>query len=122
MENILHTQVAIIGAGPAGLFLGHLLKQAGFDAVIFERKDRDYVEGRVRAGVLEQVTVELMEKLGLAASCPLKHIALLPRNLSPMAEATSAIGNSRRRSRARSFINVALVACILVRPKPMFSR
>jgi p-hydroxybenzoate 3-monooxygenase len=63
----LRTQVAIIGAGPAGLFLGHLLKQAGVDAVILERKDRDYVEGRVRAGVLEQVTVDLMKRLGLDA-------------------------------------------------------
>jgi p-hydroxybenzoate 3-monooxygenase len=63
--DIVRTQVAIIGAGPAGLFLGHLLKQAGVDAVILERKDRAYVEGRVRAGVLERVTVELMERLGL---------------------------------------------------------
>ena len=62
----MRTQVAIIGAGPAGLFLGHLLKRAGVDAVILERRDRDYVEGRVRAGVLEQVTVDLMEELGLS--------------------------------------------------------
>jgi p-hydroxybenzoate 3-monooxygenase len=61
----LRTQVVIIGAGPAGLFLGHLLKRAGVDAVILERRDRAYVEGRVRAGVLEQVTVDLMEDLGL---------------------------------------------------------
>jgi p-hydroxybenzoate 3-monooxygenase len=61
----VRTQVAIIGAGPAGLFLGHLLTRAGVDAVILERKDRDYVEGRVRAGVLEQITVDLMERLGL---------------------------------------------------------
>ncbi len=61
----MRTQVAIIGAGPAGLFLGHLLKQAGVDAVILERKDRPYVEGRVRAGVLERVAVDLMEQLGL---------------------------------------------------------
>jgi p-hydroxybenzoate 3-monooxygenase len=61
----LRTQVAIIGAGPAGLFLGHLLKRAGVDAVILERKDRAYVEGRVRAGVLEQVTVDLMNRLDL---------------------------------------------------------
>jgi p-hydroxybenzoate 3-monooxygenase len=63
----MRTQVAIIGAGPAGLLLGHLLKQAGVDAVILERRDRDYVEGRVRAGVLEQVTVDLMTRLGLDA-------------------------------------------------------
>ncbi len=61
----MRTQVAIIGAGPAGLLLGHLLKQAGVDVVVLERKDRDYVQGRVRAGVLEQVTVDLMERLGL---------------------------------------------------------
>ena len=61
----MRTQVAIIGAGPAGLFLGHLLTQAGIDAVILERKDRPYVEGRVRAGVLERVTVDLMDRLGV---------------------------------------------------------
>lgn len=61
----MRTQVAIIGAGPAGLFLGHLLRQAGIDAVILERKDRSYVEGRVRAGVLERIAVELMERLGV---------------------------------------------------------
>jgi p-hydroxybenzoate 3-monooxygenase len=62
----VHTQVAIIGAGPAGLLLGHLLKRAGIDAVILERQDREYVEGRVRAGVLEQVAVDLMDQLGLS--------------------------------------------------------
>ncbi|WP_369061776.1 4-hydroxybenzoate 3-monooxygenase [Caulobacter sp. 73W] len=63
----MRTQVAIIGAGPAGLFLGHLLKQSGVDAVVLERRDRAYVEGRVRAGVLEQVTVDLLARLGLDA-------------------------------------------------------
>jgi len=61
----VRTQVAIVGAGPAGLFLGHLLRQAGIDAVVLERRDRAYVEGRVRAGVLEQVTVDLMDRLDL---------------------------------------------------------
>ncbi|WP_298956383.1 4-hydroxybenzoate 3-monooxygenase [uncultured Methylobacterium sp.] len=63
----MRTQVAIIGAGPAGLFLGHLLARAGIDAVVLERRTRDYVEGRVRAGVLEQGTVALMAELGLDA-------------------------------------------------------
>jgi p-hydroxybenzoate 3-monooxygenase len=61
----MRTQVAIIGAGPAGMFLGHLLRRAGVDAVVLERRDRAYVEGRVRAGVLEQVTVDLMDRLDL---------------------------------------------------------
>jgi p-hydroxybenzoate 3-monooxygenase len=61
----MRTQVAIVGAGPAGMLLAHLLAQAGVDAVVLERRDRDYVEGRVRAGVLEQVTVGLMARLGL---------------------------------------------------------
>lgn len=63
----LRAQVAIIGAGPAGMFLAHLLHAEGIDAVVIERRDRDYVEGRVRAGVLEQGTVALMRRLGVAA-------------------------------------------------------
>ena len=62
----MRTQVAIIGAGPAGLLLGHLLRLAGIEAVVLERRGRAYVEGRVRAGVLEQVTVDLLDRLGLA--------------------------------------------------------
>jgi p-hydroxybenzoate 3-monooxygenase len=63
----VRAQVAIIGAGPAGLFLAHLLRQAGVEAVVLERHDRAYVESRVRAGVLEQITVDLMGRLGLDA-------------------------------------------------------
>jgi p-hydroxybenzoate 3-monooxygenase len=60
------TQVAIVGAGPAGLLLGHLLRAEGIDAVIVERQSADYVLSRIRAGVLETVTTGLMERLGLA--------------------------------------------------------
>ena len=59
------TQVAIIGAGPAGLTLGHLLHHHGIDSIIIERRDRAYVERRQRAGVLEQGTVDLFRSLGL---------------------------------------------------------
>jgi len=61
------TQVAIIGAGPAGLLLGHLLRAEGVDCVVIERQTPEYVLGRIRAGVLEQVTTGLMERLGLDA-------------------------------------------------------
>jgi p-hydroxybenzoate 3-monooxygenase len=61
------TQVAIIGAGPAGLFLAHLLHRAGVAARVIENRSRAYVEGRVRAGVLERTTVELMDRLGVGA-------------------------------------------------------
>jgi p-hydroxybenzoate 3-monooxygenase len=60
------TDVAIVGAGPAGLVLSHLLAARGIDCVVLERRDRDYVEHRVRAGVLEHPTVELLRSLGLA--------------------------------------------------------
>jgi p-hydroxybenzoate 3-monooxygenase len=62
----VRTSVAIIGAGPAGMFLAHLLAAEGIAAVVLERRDRSYVEGRVRAGVLEQVTTDLMRRLGLS--------------------------------------------------------
>ena len=61
------TQVAIIGAGPAGLLLSQLLHQAGIDCVVLERSSQAHVEGRIRAGVLEQGTVELLERAGVAA-------------------------------------------------------
>ncbi len=61
----MRAQIGIVGAGPAGLLLGHLLRQAGIDACVIERRDRAYVEGRVRAGVLEQTTVDLLGRLGL---------------------------------------------------------
>ena len=62
----MRTQVGIVGAGPAGLLLSHLLHLEGVDSVVLEARSRDYVEQRVRAGVLEQGTVELLEAAGVA--------------------------------------------------------
>ena len=61
----MQTQVAIIGAGPAGLVLGHLLRRQGVDSIVLERHDRAYIERRVRAGVLEQGTVDLLAGAGV---------------------------------------------------------
>ena len=61
----MRTQVAIIGAGPSGLLLGQLLYRAGIDNVVLERQTGDYVLGRIRAGILEQVTVDLMKEAGV---------------------------------------------------------
>jgi p-hydroxybenzoate 3-monooxygenase len=61
------TQVAIVGAGPAGLLLGHLLRAEGIAVTIVERASPDYVLGRIRAGVLERTTTDLLHRLGIDA-------------------------------------------------------
>ena len=61
----MRTQVGIVGAGPAGLLLSHLLHRAGIDSIVLESRDREYVEQRVRAGVLEQGTVDLLVESGV---------------------------------------------------------
>jgi p-hydroxybenzoate 3-monooxygenase len=61
----MRTQVAIIGAGPSGLLLGQLLHKAGIDAIILERQTGDYVLGRIRAGILEQVCIDLLDEAGV---------------------------------------------------------
>ncbi|WP_011301134.1 4-hydroxybenzoate 3-monooxygenase [Cupriavidus necator] len=63
----MRTQVAIIGAGPAGLLLGQLLSRAGIDNIIVEQRSPEYVLGRIRAGILESVTVDALERAGVAA-------------------------------------------------------
>ncbi len=61
----MRTQVGIVGAGPAGLLLSHLLSRQGIESVVLEARSRSYVEQRVRAGVLEHPTVELLREVGL---------------------------------------------------------
>jgi p-hydroxybenzoate 3-monooxygenase len=65
----MRVQVAIIGAGPAGLLLGQLLHRAGIDNLILESRSQEYVLARVRAGVLESGTVALLERAGVGARC-----------------------------------------------------
>ena len=64
---MLRTKVAIIGAGPAGLLLGQLLHSHGIDNIILERQTPDYVLGRIRAGLLEEGTVALLDQVGAGA-------------------------------------------------------
>jgi p-hydroxybenzoate 3-monooxygenase len=66
IETVTRTQVGIVGAGPAGLTLGLLLARAGIESVILESRSREYIERRVRAGLLEQNTVDLLRSLGVA--------------------------------------------------------
>ena len=61
----MRTQVGIIGAGPAGLLLAHLLHREGIESVVLESRSRKDIEATIRAGVLEQGTVDLMNELGV---------------------------------------------------------
>ncbi len=61
----MRARIAIIGAGPAGLMLGRLLRRQGVDSIVLERRDRAYIERRLRAGVLEQTTVDLLDEAGV---------------------------------------------------------
>src|SRR5882762_10931809 len=64
---MIRTQVGIVGAGPAGLMLAHLLHLQGIESVVLESHSREYVESRVRAGVLEQGTVDMLRESGVSA-------------------------------------------------------
>jgi p-hydroxybenzoate 3-monooxygenase len=66
MSHQVRTRVAIVGAGPAGLLLAHLLDLAGIDSVLIERQTPEHVAGRIRAGVLESSTVDVLRPAGLA--------------------------------------------------------
>ena len=61
----MRTQVGIVGAGPAGLLLAHLLHRAGIESVVVENQSRRHVEERVRAGLLEQGTTQVLERCGV---------------------------------------------------------
>ena len=65
MPVSVRTQVGIVGAGPAGLVLSHLLHLSGIESIVIEDRSREYVQERVRAGVLEQGTVDLLIQMGV---------------------------------------------------------
>jgi p-hydroxybenzoate 3-monooxygenase len=84
----MHTQVAIVGGGPAGLLLGQLLHLKGIESVVLKRRDHEYVIDRVRAGVLDQFTADLMTAIGVAIACAKRACAM---TTSTSASAASAI-------------------------------
>src|SRR5262249_6597219 len=69
-EHEMRTQVGIVGAGPAGLMLSHLLHLDGVDSVILENRSRDYIESRIRAGLIEQWAHDLLVETGGGAGSP----------------------------------------------------
>jgi p-hydroxybenzoate 3-monooxygenase len=85
----MRAQVGIVGAGPAGLMLAHLLRARGIDAILLELRTKSYIEGRVRAGVLEQGTVDLLNELELGAR--MRREGLIHRGIE--------LGFNRRRHR-----------------------
>ena len=92
----MRTDIAIIGGGPAGLLLSQILERAGIETVILERRSRDYVLARIRAGVLESGTVDL-----LILSCFLEHeinpLPLLRRSRETLRSGGKLIGNTFNR-------------------------
>jgi p-hydroxybenzoate 3-monooxygenase len=93
----MRTQVAIIGAGPAGLLLGALLHKAGIDNVIVERQSGNYVLGRIRAGILEQGTVNMLTEVGVgqrlkAEGTPHHSIELVFKNQRHSVDVTGLTG------------------------------
>src|SRR5204862_7325311 len=63
----MRIQVGIVGAGPAGLMLSHLLHLAGIESVVLENRSRDYIESRIRAGLIEQWASDLLVEIGVGA-------------------------------------------------------
>ena len=95
MHVTSRTQVGIVGAGPAGLMLGHLLHRHGVDSVIVENRSRQHVIERVRAGVLEQGTVDLMREVGRRRSGSIARGCATTASTSPSAAtATGSISPS----------------------------
>jgi len=87
----LRTQVGIVGAGPAGLVLSHLLFLQGIDSVVVENRSRQYVEDRVRAGVLEQGTVDLLAEMGVGERMKSEGLSIMGSSCASKAEVTGLI-------------------------------
>jgi p-hydroxybenzoate 3-monooxygenase len=76
----MRTQIGIVGAGPAGLMLSHLLQREGIESIVLETRSRDYIEGRIRAGVIERWVADLLVEVGLGER--MGHAALIHRGIN----------------------------------------
>ena len=92
----MRTQVGIVGAGPAGLVLSHLLHREGIESVVIEARSREYCEERVRAGVLEQGTVDLLEEIGVGERMRREGLIHYLARRSSRSPTSSAISPSSR--------------------------
>ena len=81
----MRTQVGIIGAGPAGLMLAHLLYLQGIESVVLESHSQEYIEHRVRAGVLEKGTADLIVRSGVGSMPPLRKTELTDADVDAIA-------------------------------------
>ena len=87
----MRTQVGIVGAGPAGLTLAQLLHREGIDSVVLEDRSREYVEHRIRAGVLEQGTVDLLARgRSRRSACSARGSSITGSSSSSTASATAS--------------------------------
>jgi p-hydroxybenzoate 3-monooxygenase len=86
----MRTQVGIVGAGPAGLLLSHLLHLQGIESVIVETRSREYVEHRVRAGVLEQGSVDLLVESGVGERLRREGLGITGSNCASAAAGTAS--------------------------------
>ena len=97
----MKTQVGIIGAGPGGLLVSHLLHLRGIDSVVVEAKSREYIENRIRAGVLEQGTADLLVEAGVGGR--MRQEGLLHEGIE------FSFGGSRHRIDFRALVNAAVI-------------
>ena len=109
MTTTVRTRVAIVGAGPAGLLLSHLLGKAGIESVVIDQRTRDEIETTIRAGILEQGTVEILDASG--ASSRVRTRRPPPRRHRAALRAARGTASTSRRSSAAACGSIRSTRC-----------